>query len=120
VNLRHEIEQQILEQTPVSAELNQASWWANTRDSGGLRLSGAGYEIFSRLEGYQGHEFNLEVSLMNGRNLLALDRYLTCPYHIGRRLGRHHILTLFGSKEAMMATLYGDVERFIASLGNAR
>ena len=49
------------------------------------------------------------------KNLIALDRRMTCPYYMvnNRKLNK---LVMFGSKEAMMAVLHGDMQRFITSL----
>jgi hypothetical protein len=46
--------------------------------------------------------------------LLTLDRKLTCPYYIS--LGKKPKLLLFGSREATMYSLYGDIDKFIKGI----
>jgi hypothetical protein len=59
--------------------------------------------------------FELPEKLLTPKNLLAMDRRMTCPYYMvnNRKLNK---IIMFGSKEAMMATLHGDMQRFITSL----
>ena len=50
--------------------------------------------------------------------VLELDRKLQWPYYLDfnpRKKTRR--IVFFGSREAMMATMYGDLERWLASLG---
>lgn len=92
-----------------------AAWWWDARPGGGFRLTDLGLDIFvSRLD-LEHWQFDIADSILTPRNLLALDRFMTCPYYLRRRR-RQHSLILFGDRESMMASLYGDVERFIASL----
>lgn len=92
------------------------SWWANARDTGGLRLSDPGYAAFLQIPEYKRFEFEIDRPILNGKNLLALDRYLSCPYHIRSAKRTYLTLTLFGSAEAMMATLYGDIAQWLQRL----
>lgn len=58
----------------------------------------------------------MDVDLLTPRNLITLDRKMTCPYAIVRTKSPRAKLIMFGSKEAVMATLYGDIEMWIQSL----
>ena len=88
------------------------SWWQNPE--GGLRLTERGYEVFKTLK-IESYGFNVAASLPVVPNtLLTLDRKLTCPYFL--KMGKHPKIIFFGSKEAMMFALYGDVQKFINSL----
>ena len=89
-------------------------WWVHSKPTG-LRLTQAGHDMFSRSALMVRQDFVLPEHSMNARKLITLDRYLTCAYCL-RRQRRDYVLTLFGSREAMMAALYGDIDRFIASL----
>ena len=88
------------------------SWWQNPE--GGLRLTDRGYEIFKKLK-IESYKFEVTASLpVVPHHLLTLDRKLTCPYYL--KIGKNPKIIFFGSKEAMMFALYGDVQKFINSL----
>jgi len=91
------------------------SWWQNIRDDGGLRLTYEGFYVFENLLELSSYSFDLPEKLLTPKNLIALDRRMTCPYYMinNRKLNK---LIMFGSKEAMMAVLHGDMQRFITSL----
>ena len=57
-------------------------------------------------------------SPMTKKVILDLDRKLIWPYYLdfNARKKRRRIV-FFGSREAMMAAMYGDLERWLASLG---
>ena len=92
-----------------------ATWWYDPRPSGGLRLTDLGFEVFSKLIELEHWEFEIEPYVLIPRNLLSLDRFMTCPYFL-RRYRKQYRLILFGSKESVLANMYGDVEKFIAAL----
>ena len=91
------------------------TWWQNIREDGGLRLTYQGYHVFSNFLELSSYTFDLPEKLLTPHNLITLDRHMTCPYYIvnNRKL---NVMVMFGSKEAMMATLHGDIKQFIASL----
>ena len=91
------------------------SWWQNIREDGGLRLTYEGFYVFENLLELSSYSFDLPEKLLTSKNLIALDRRMTCPYYMvnNRKLNK---LVMFGSKEAMMAVLHGDMQRFIKSL----
>ena len=91
------------------------AWWWNTRPNGGLRLTDTGFHTWVTLVGLEHWQFDIADSILTPRNLLALDRFMTCPYYL-KRQRRQHSLILFGDQESTMASLYGDVARFIESL----
>jgi hypothetical protein len=98
----------------LSVEQALKEWWVNIRDSGGMRLSEAGYIVFNTLE-IQRWEYDLqEHKPLTPRLYLALDQKLTCPYYIHDRKSAR--LILFGSQEAMMLSLYGDLDQYIKML----
>lgn len=90
-------------------------WWWDSRPGGGLRLTDSGFETFCTLINLQHWQFEIADSMLTPHNLLAMDRFMTCPYYL-KKQRRQHSLILFGDRESMMASLYGDVERFIVSL----
>ena len=90
-------------------------WWWDTRSGGGLRLTDAGFKTFVTVVDLKHYQFDIVDLALTPRNLLALDRFMTCPYYL-KRQRRRYSLILFGDRESIMASLYGDVERFIESL----
>ena len=84
------------------------------RTDKGLRLTTEGRDLFDHL-GYESHSFEIPNTIaIIPRNLLILERKLTCPYHI--RLGKKPVLTLYGDKEATLFALFNDPDKFMALL----
>jgi len=97
-----------------SLEQAMKTWWSNIREHGGLRLTTEGYNVCNHVD-IASYEFTVPETLpTTPRHLLALDQKLTCPYYI--KVGKNPKLLMFGSQEAVMFALYGDVEKFITSL----
>lgn len=99
------------------------TWWANIRPEGGLRLTRHGYEILHDVLQYESwsmdlaNETTLYQARISKRTILDLDRKLEWPYYLDfnpRKKTRR--IVFFGSREAMMATMYGDLERWLANL----
>ena len=90
------------------------AWWKNPDEHAGLRLTTDGSFVFGLLE-ITRYEFEVPASLpAKPGQLLTLDRKLTCPYYI--TLGKKPNLVLYGSKEATMYALYGDIEKFLRGI----
>jgi len=97
----------------ITAEDAYATWWANLRSGGGLRLTDRGYEIFCEHLDLEHHHYSLEPFRITMTHVLALDRKLQMPYYI---VGKKKIpvdLVMFGSREAMLVNLYGDLDKFL-------
>lgn len=112
--------QQILEQLPADKRPTEeealSSWWQDIRSDGGLRLSPEGCILFKKL-GIASYEFEIPRNTSVLPNtLLTLGNKLTCPYYIA--IGKTPMLVLFGSKEATMYSLYGDINRFIKAINS--
>ena len=92
------------------------TWWANIRPQGGLRLTNHGYHIMHDVLHLEYHS-HPSRSPMTKKIILDLDRKLAWPYYLdfNSRKKRRRIV-FFGSREAMMAAMYGDLERWLASL----
>jgi hypothetical protein len=101
-------------------DLDQAmrSGWQNQRDQGGLQLSVIGYRIFRDLAGYEAFEFAVPNAALIPRNLILLDRRMTWPWAMVRARGGLPQMVMFSSQDAVMATLYGDLEQWLSSLEN--
>ena len=87
------------------------SWWYNTRDGGGMRLTSTGFKVLKDLK-FEYWDFMLPANFArkNKRIILGLDRKLQFPYYYGQKR-----LSFFGSQEAMMANLTGDLESWLAN-----
>lgn len=109
--------QELITRYPDAPPLDEAmrTWWQNIQDDGGLRLTYEGFYVFENLLELSSYTFELPEKLLTPKNLLALDRRMTCPYYMvnNRKLNK---IVMFGSREAMMAALHGDMQRFITSL----
>jgi hypothetical protein len=101
---------------PGSWTLEEArlAWWYNFRDNGGMRLTRKGYEVFVKDLDIEFYEFTIpENTKFNQRLVLSLDRKLQMPYYIQRDRHRVNKLIFFSSREAVLANLYGDLEKFL-------
>ena len=101
-------------------EQAMVTWWANIRPEGGLRLTRHGYEILHDVLQYESWSLDLSNqpnSVISKRVVLDLDHKLEWPYFLDfnpRKKTRR--IVFFGSREAMMATMYGDLTRWLASI----
>ena len=101
------------EQFEVSVESALRSWWANIRKTGGMRLSEHGYYVFSRVLDIAHYGIDIKPSPGNRRIVLTLDRKLQTPYYIELVKRIPVRVYMFGSREAVAAQLYGDLEKFL-------
>lgn len=112
---RSALTQTIIDQLPIDQQLSLdvaiRSWWMNLRNTGGMRLTSAGYKVFNDLDLEQ---YSFDIPLLLPKHLIALDQNLSCPYYI--KGGKKPLLILFGSRESIMMALYGDINRFVDML----
>ena len=102
------------EQQRISVESAQPAWWYNLRTSGGLRLTALGYITFIEDLDLEHYEFKIDNPLeFNLKMVIALDRQLELPYYIMTKKGVPTSVIFFGSKEAMLANLYGNLSKFL-------
>lgn len=111
---RREVTEAVIRQLPMPVDLDEAmsTWYYNLRSSGGFRLTALGYQA---LKTAAMNSWSVDINLrdLTKASLLALDRKLNWPYYIDARLKK---LVLFSSRDAMMATLYGDIKQWLESL----
>ena len=114
---KHTLTAELIHHYPDAPALDEAmrSWWQNIREDGGLRLTDVGYLVFSNFLELSNYTFELPEKLLTPRNLIALDRHMASPYYIVNNR-KHNNIVMFGSREALMATLHGDMQRFIKRL----
>ena len=104
-----------------STDSAMKTWWANIRRDGGMRLTDLGYQILHDVLKLESWELDLrdnERVVFTKKLILDLDRKLEWPYYIEVNIKKQRRrMVFFGSREAMMATMYGDIERWLASIG---
>ena len=102
------------EEQRISVASAIPSWWCNLRRNGGMRLTGLGYQVFAddlELEHYS-YAIN-DPLLFNQQTILKLDRKMQMPYYIEAKKGIPKRIIFFGSKEAVMVNLYGNLQQFL-------
>ena len=109
--------EQLDSQDRPDLETATTAWWMDWRTDKGLRLTTEGRDLFDHL-GYESHCFEIpNIIAIIPKNLLILERKLTCPYYI--QLGKKPRLTLYGSKEATLFALFNDPVKFMALLAQS-
>lgn len=104
---------QLPETHRLTFEQAMRTWWVNRRKSGGMRLTDEGYHAMSTLLDLANYEIEINPQTFNRQIMLMLDRKLLMPYYIRIEKRRHWSVIMFGSREAMLARLYGDIEPFL-------
>jgi hypothetical protein len=115
---KHELTRILVAQLPenrrITEETARLTWWINIRRTGGLRLSNEGYAALVMDLDIERYEVDIpDPAKFQQKIVLRMDRKLQMPYYIyfEKRIPRK--VMFFGSKEAMLAKLYGDLERFL-------
>lgn len=88
-------------------------WWYNIRRNGGLRLSELGYFVMKKVLDIESYEMSIDWTTFDRRTILDLDRKLQMPYYIAVNKKIPQSIVFFGSREAMLAQLYGNLNRFL-------
>ena len=96
-------------------EVAVKTWWSNIRKTGGMRLTEHGFYIFSRVLELDHYELEIKPTPSNRRIALTLDRKLQSPYYINIDKRIPTSVYMFGSREAVVAQLYGDLEKFLSN-----
>ena len=117
---KRQLTEQLIQLLPddqrITVESAIGTWWFNLRKNGGMRLTTAGYQTFRinlQLENYQ-YEIDDPLTF-NQRLILKLDRRMQMPYYIHAVKGIPKKIVFFGSREAMLARLYGDLDKFLSN-----
>lgn len=102
------------ETNTLDADQALKTWFMNIKPYGGMRLTTEGLHVMTELEF---EHWPVRIDDIKNRlklpQLLALDRKLQNPYYIN---SRKQCLLLFGSRDAMLLTLLGDLDDFIRKL----
>lgn len=111
---RQQLTINLLESVPdnhgVSVDEAMQLWWVNPRLNGGMRLTNEGFRIMSDVLEVEHWTISAPVHL---KLLLELDKKLQSPYYVNTKKKE---VVLFGSRDAMMASLHGDLKRYIELL----
>lgn len=112
-----ELTKQLVAQLPAgswTADSARVTWWYNFRDGGGMRLTKQGYDAFVDELKIAYYEFDIpKTAKFTYGTVLALDHRLQSPYYLMRDKGNFVKIVFFGSKEAVLVNLYGDIAKFL-------
>lgn len=98
----------------ISVESAIPAWWFNLRRNGGMRLTGLGYQVFVEDLELEHYSYSIDDPLLfNQQLILKLDRKMQMPYYIHAVKGIPKKIVFFGSKEAVMVNLYGNLQQFL-------
>jgi len=112
--LTEELVKQLDTDLGVTVKRAMHTWWFNIRKNGGMRLTGPGYQIFTDQLDLARYEFAIvDPHSFNQHVILALDKKMQMPYYILATKGIPKKIVFFGSKEAVMVNLYGNLEQFL-------
>ena len=90
------------------------SWWCNLRRNGGMRLTSTGYQTLSEDLDLEHYSYSIDdPHTFNKQLILKLDRKMQMPYYIHAVKGIPKKIIFFGSKEAVMVNLYGNLQQFL-------
>ena len=79
-----------------------------------MRLTAIGYDAFAEDLDLENYSYSIDNPLMfNQQTILKLDRKMQMPYYIHAVKGIPKKIIFFGSKEAVMVNLYGNLQQFL-------
>ena len=113
--LTEELVQHLPEKFKIAVDEALPMWWYNLRAGGGMRLTKIGYETFTKILDLEYYEYAVEPFSINSRMIIELDRKLQHPWFLVTHKQMPKSIVFFGSKEAMMANLYGDLKKFLSN-----
>jgi hypothetical protein len=98
----------------ITVKKAMRSWWFNLRSTGGMRLTSVGYHTFIAELDLEHYTYTVDDPTdINQQTILDMDRKLQMPYYIHAVKGIPKKIIFFGSKEAMVTNLYGDLKKFL-------
>ncbi len=115
---KHQITQELVNLLPedqrISVDTAIPAWWYNLRKNGGMRLTTTGYRVFVENLDLEHYEYSITDPVsFNQHTILKLDRKLQTPYYIHAVKGIPKKIVFFGSREAVIANLYGNLQQFL-------
>lgn len=117
---KRQLTQQLIQLLPEPQRIGVESaipiWWFNLRKNGGMRLTKTGYDTFVGKLQLDHYAFEINDPMrFNQQIILKLDRKIQMPYYIHAVKGIPKKIVFFGSREAMLARLYGDLDKFLSN-----
>ena len=115
---KRKLTEELIALLPEEKQINVASvmpaWWFNIRRHGGMRLTGLGYRAFVEDLDLEHYSYSIDnPMLFNQHTILKLDRKMQMPYYIHAVKGIPKQIIFFGSREAVMVNLYGNLQQFL-------
>ena len=115
---KRKLTEELLALLPEDQQTTVASimpvWWFNIRRNGGMRLTGLGYRAFTEDLDLEHYSYAIDNPLLfNQHTILKLDRKMQMPYYISAVKGIPKKIVFFGSREAVMVNLYGNLQQFL-------
>jgi hypothetical protein len=102
------------EEDRIGLKFAMSAWWFNLRRNGGMRLTSVGYSILAEKLELEHYSYNVDDPHIVDKHLvLKLDRKMQMPYYIHAVKGIPKKIVFFGSKEAVMVNLYGNLQHFL-------
>ena len=112
--LTEELIKQLDPDSSITVKQAMHTWWFNIRKNGGMRLTGPGYTVFTQNLELTCYEFAIPDPLQfNQHVILDLDKKMQMPYYISATKGIPKKIVFFGSREAVMVNLYGNLQQFL-------
>ena len=106
---------ELIPQPGLSLEQAINVWWYSKNNSTGLRLTDIGYRALINDCKLQQYSFDIDHITPTSRVILQLSKLIKCPYYIQPQKTRWIYLHLFGSRQAVELTLYGDLKLYLNS-----
>jgi hypothetical protein len=112
--LTEELSNLIPEEDRTNLSSTMHAWWFNIRRNGGMRLTNIGYQTFVEDLDLEHYSYPIDNPLLfNQHTILKLDRKMQMPYYIDVVKKIPKRIVFFGSKEAVMVNLYGNLQQFL-------
>jgi hypothetical protein len=112
--LTEELVKQLDPESGITVRQAMRTWWFNIRKNGGMRLTGPGFTVFTQDLELTRYEFAItDPHQFNQHMILDLDRKMQMPYYISATKGIPKKIVFFGSREAVMINLYGNLQQFL-------
>ena len=112
--LTEELVKQLDPESGITVKRAMHTWWFNIRKTGGMRLTSPGYQTFVQDLDLARYEFAIsDPHQFNQHVILAMDRKMQMPYYISSTKGIPKKIVFFGSQEAVMVNLYGNLKQWL-------
>jgi hypothetical protein len=112
--LTEELVKQLDPDQGVTVKRAMRTWWFNIRKNGGMRLTSVGFTVFTKELDLAQYEFAItDPHEFNQHMILNLDRKMQMPYYISATKGIPKKIIFFGSRDAVMVNLYGNLKQFL-------